>query len=87
MKQYQNVMESVVEETLQKMLPELDCCTCEHCQNDIIAWALNHIPPRYVATRSGSAISKADSLRSQHMTDVRTALVQATQVVKTSPRH
>ena len=40
-----------------------------------------------MATRAGGAISKADSLRIQHLTDVRTALVQAAQLVSESPRH
>ena len=87
MKQYENIMESIVEEELEKLVPGLDCCTCEQCRNDIAAWALNQLPPRYVATRSGKVISKADTLRIQHLTDVRTALVQAARIVNEQPRH
>ncbi|MBD5160698.1 MAG: late competence development ComFB family protein [Oscillibacter sp.] len=87
MKMYQNMMETMVEDTLDIVLPELDCCTCEFCRNDMVAYALNHLPPRYVVTQSGSVISKADTMRIQHMTDIRTALVQAAQVVKEHPRH
>ena len=87
MKKYENMMEPVVEEVLERMLPDLKCCTCELCQNDIIAWALNHLPPKYVAPRAGGVISKADTLRIQHLTDVRTALVQAVNVVSEHPRH
>jgi len=43
--------------------------------------------PGYVVTRAGGAISKADSLRIQHHTDVRTAIMLAAQVVKEFPRH
>lgn len=87
MKRYENMMESFVEEVLEKMLPDLDCCTCEQCQSDIIAWALNQLPPKYVATQAGGAISKADTLRIQHLTDVRTAIIQGAQLVKDHPRH
>jgi len=87
LKQYENVMETIVEEAWDKVGPELDCCQCEQCRNDIIAWALNQLPPRYVATHSGKAISKADTLRIQHLTDVRTALVQGARIVKEHPRH
>lgn len=87
MKMYQNMMETMVEDTLDILLPELDCCTCEHCRNDMVAYALNHLPPRYVVTRSGGVISKADTMRIQHMTDIRTALVRAAQIVKEHPRH
>ena len=43
--------------------------------------------PYGVASRLGGIISKADSLRTQHLTDVRTALLQAAQVIKENPRH
>ena len=87
MKLYVNMMESFVEEVLEKMAPELGCCTCEQCRGDIIAWALNQLPPKYVATRAGGAISKADALRIQHLTDARTAIIQGAELVKEHPRH
>ena len=87
MRKYENIMEAIVEEELAVMAPELECCTCEQCRNDMAAWALNQLPPKYVVTQAGSAISKADTMRIQHLTDVRTALVQAAQMVKENPRH
>ena len=87
MKLYVNMMETVCEDTLKELEPELDCCLCEQCRNDIIAYALNHLPCRYVVTPAGGAISKAAAMRIQHMTDVRTALIRAAQTVKESPRH
>ena len=87
MRKYENIMEAIVEEELAVMAPELECCTCEQCRNDMAAWALNQLPPKYVVTQAGSAISKADTMRIQHLTDVRTALVQAAQMVKEHPRH
>lgn len=87
MKMYVNMMETIVEEALDAMADSLDCCTCEQCRNDIAAYALNQLPSRYVVTKAGGAISKADTMRIQHLTDVRTALVQAAQIVKEQPRH
>ncbi len=87
MKKYDNVMETIVEEELDAIKPELDCCLCEQCRNDIVALALNRLPPQYVVTRAGGAIRKAETMRIQHLTDVRTALIQAAQMVKESPRH
>lgn len=87
MKQYVNMMEAFTEEVLEEVKDELNCCLCEQCRNDIIALALNQLPPRYVVTHAGGAISKADTLRIQHLTDVRTALVRASQVIGSSPRH
>lgn len=87
MRNYENMMEAMVEEVLNIMGDSPHCCMCEQCRSDIAAYALNHLPPRYVATRAGGAISRADSLRIQHLTDVRTAVVQAAQMVNESPRH
>ena len=58
MKLYQNVMESFVEEELDRMGDSLGCCLCEQCRNDVAAYALNHVPSRYVVTKSGGIISK-----------------------------
>ena len=44
-------------------------------------------PGKYVVTKAGGAISKADSLRFQHITDIRAAMIRAVQVVKDYPRH
>lgn len=87
MKKYENVMETIAEEELKAIGSGLDCCLCEQCWNDIVAHALNHLPCRYVVTKAGGAINKADAMRIQHLTDVRTALIQAAQVVKANPRH
>lgn len=87
MKRYENVMEALVEEELDILGDSLGCCLCEQCRNDVAAHALNQLPPRYVVTSSGSVISKADSMRIQHLTDVRTALLQAAQLVRENPRH
>ncbi len=41
---YKNVMEDLVEFRFDEIQSTLDCCTCEHCRNDIIAYALNLLP-------------------------------------------
>ena len=61
MKLYINMMEAMVEDELDKMGDSLGCCLCDQCRGDIAAYALNHLPPRYVVTKAGGAISKARS--------------------------
>ena len=78
MKRYENMMEGFVEEVLDIMGDSLGCCLCEQCRSDIAALVVSHM---------GGAISKADTMRIQHLTDVRTAVLQAAQVVKEHPRH
>lgn len=87
MKLYHNAMEDLVEELFDEMKSEFECCTCEQCRADIIAYGLNQLPGKYVVTKAGGAISKADSLRFQHITDIRAALMRGVQIVKEYPRH
>ena len=87
MKTYQNVMEDIVEQEFDHMKSLLKCCDCEHCRNDIVAYALNQLPPRYVVSHSGNLISKADSLRTQKMTDIQAAIIRGSQIVSQHPRH
>ena len=62
-------------------------CTCEACRNDIIAYALNQLPPKYVATRKGEVYSKTFILRNQHYADIMAALAKGAKVVSDHPRH
>ena len=87
-KKYYNVMESVVETTYEQMKDSLGICTCEQCRNDVMALALNCLPPRYVSTSSGELYSKAsNSLNAQSSMDVHKAIAQAAEQVRQNPRH
>lgn len=84
---YHNTMEQIVEDAYDMIKHELDCCTCERCRNDIIAYALNHLPPKYVVTAVGQAYSKLESLKIQQNADIIAAISQGASVVKQHPRH
>ena len=84
---YQNVMETLVEEEYSKVKDALGCCTCERCHGDIVAYALNQLPPKYVVTPKGEVYSKTFILRSQHRTDIMAALAKAAAAVRAHPRH
>ncbi|KXH80027.1 late competence development ComFB family protein [Sporosarcina sp. HYO08] len=44
-----NVMEMIVRDVLLNNKQELKLtCSCDRCLNDIMAHALNHLPPRYI---------------------------------------
>ena len=65
----------------------LDCCACPLCKADIIAYALNQLPPKYVALREGEAYPKLFILQKEYRTRVAAALVHAAAVVRENPRH
>lgn len=87
MKLYKNIMEDIVEKSLEKLLPSLDVCTCERCKNDIIACALNQLPPKYIVTSKGYLYSKVDTIYLQYEVDVMQAISRAAKIVKEKPSH
>lgn len=84
---YRNVMELLLEELFDKMKDQMDCCTCEDCRGDIIALALNQLPPHYVRTPKGEMLTKLNQLAPQNSADALAALAKAVEKVKASPRH
>ena len=84
---YRNVMETIVENKLDKMIDMLDCCHCEQCRNDVVAYALNQLPPKYVVTDQGEVYSKLAAMGLQHDADVTAAISMGAAAVKQHPRH
>lgn len=83
-----NYMEIVVNNLLPSVLKlNSDVCCCEKCQADIKAIALNHLPPKYIATESGEVYSKINALSIQFEADVINAITKAIEKVKNLPRH
>lgn len=82
-----NIMETLILEKLDELGDKLDCCKCKKCRMDIASYALNRMPPKYVATYEGSVYSKLDTLSVQYEADLLNAIYQAVDIVKNSPRH
>ena len=79
-----NLMEAFVEKRLDTALKKFRCCSCERCRKDVLAIALNKLPPLYV-------IEDDPDIRDLHererASQVATALVQAILAVKARPLH
>lgn len=83
-----NYMELYVWEMLDRVLAKRDdVCKCEICRYDIVALALNDLPPRYVVSQKGETYTKAKTLEQQFMIDVIAKITQAANVVAQHPRH
>ncbi|WP_101697955.1 late competence development ComFB family protein [Clostridium minihomine] len=82
-----NLAESLILLKLDECVEKLGCCKCEKCRMDIASYALNRIPPKYVATYEGEVYSKLDTLSLQYETDLLNALYHAARVVAQNPRH
>ena len=87
-KLYHNAMEELVEEEFDRSKDSLECCQCPRCRGDIIAYALNKLPTKYVVTTQGALYSKVDTVvHVQMQTDILSALTQGAEIVRKFPRH
>ena len=85
--EYHNLMEDVVLQYVDAMMADDGGCRCDACRSDVIAYTLNRLPPRYVATDKGRMLSKLESYESQFHTDVIAAISEGIQLVRQHPRH
>ncbi|QNK39676.1 late competence development ComFB family protein [Caproicibacter fermentans] len=79
-----NVMEEVVLEKLDSVLARFQCCRCDRCKKDIVALALNKLPPKYRVVSDGQITPDLDA---QTNAQVVTAMIQAVIRVRAKPRH
>ena len=84
---YRNLMEDVVLQYVDNMMKMDGGCTCAVCRSDVIAYALNHLPPKYVVSDTGRMMVKLDSYASQFRADVTAILSDAIRQVRKNPRH
>ncbi len=63
-------------------------CGCEQCEDDVMAFALNHLRPRYAGgTREGVAVTSVDLQRDQTRAELMVAVLDAMRRVSNNPRH
>lgn len=84
-----NILEFEVKQTLEYLLKNNNDigCSCDHCKNDIMAIALNSLPPKYIVTDKGLLYTKLANFNQQFNTDIVTALAKAIKQVNDNPRH
>ena len=85
--EYRNLMEDIVLQNLDTVMEAEGGCTCEACKADVVAYALNHLPPHYVATDRGRLMVKLKSYEIQARADVLSAVSEAAVMVAKRPRH
>ncbi len=85
----ENFMEEAVRHTLEELLLDplyVSLKLSEKEKLDIMAYALNHLPPRYVVTEKGHLYTRVDELKQQFKTDIVVELSKAIKHVKANPR-
>lgn len=88
MMEIHNYMEDMVRAELEQLLVEIDdICKCQKCICDMMVWALNRIPPRYVVTSKGRMFTKLREQEIQFKADVIRELTKAIIYVSKNPQH
>lgn len=82
-----NITKMLVEQELDTLLEEQNCCKCQKCREDIMAYALNRLPSFYVSTDEGELYGKAKSFSAEYEFDLMKQLVIAINLVSNNPRH
>lgn len=87
-----NYAEIAVDEMLDQLIKEClqknqVICTCDRCQEDMKALALNSIPPHYVATDKGTIIKRVSFDLIGSKAQVASAILSAIKTVGENPRH
>lgn len=81
-----NLLEDFVVREYERLRPE-GFCGCAQCRDDVIVFALNRLPPRYVAAHEGEVIGHVALERDQPVADVSMVLVEGFRRVAQAPRH
>ncbi len=71
-------------EALRKHFP--DFCGCNVCREDVLVFALNRTPPRYVATLEGSVVTEVNLEKEQNRAAIDVAVMEGFRRVSLSPR-
>ena len=85
--QLRNYTEDAVRLYMDRWYREADVCQCDSCRLDTTAIMLNNLSPKYVVTDKGALYAQLDDFDPQHKIDFMTAMTQAIQLVRNSPRH
>ncbi len=81
-----NLAEKIILARVREALEADGICTCQQCQLDTAALALNHLPTKYVSSFS-SSVALGDIYYHQHFAQILRAMMLATEKVKETPRH
>ena len=84
---YINVMQVLVEEKAPKYIKMFGLCDCARCLEDVKAYTLNHLPPKYVVLEPGDRIPRITVYEGRFSSDITAQLLQACKVVHETPHH
>jgi competence protein ComFB len=83
----QNKVEAHVTEAYDALVGHFpDFCGCEICRADVLVYALNRLPARYVASVEGTVITELNLDKQQNRASIEVAVMDGVRRVMESPR-
>jgi competence protein ComFB len=71
-------------EALRKHFP--DFCGCDVCRADVLVFALNRTPPRYVGTLEGSVVTEVNLEKEQNRAAIDVIVMEGFRRIAATPR-
>ena len=84
---YINVMQVLVEEKAPKYVEMFGLCTCKRCMEDVKAYTLNHLPPKYVVLEPNDRVPRLTVYEGKFSSDITAQLLRACEQVNRRPHH
>lgn len=82
-----NVMEVLVNEKADEYMKMFGICCCDKCRVDVRAYALNHLPPKYVVLSEHERVPRLTVYESRFASDITAQLIKACKRVMLTPHH
>jgi competence protein ComFB len=61
-------------------------CGCELCRDDVLTFALNRVPPRYVTRREGAVVTEVSLEKEQSRAAIEVIVMEALRKISVAPR-
>ena len=84
---YINVMQILVEEKADEYMKMFGICCCDKCRVDVRAYALNHLPSKYVVLSQNERVPRLTVYENRFSSDITAQLIQACKQVMLTPHH
>ena len=82
-----NMVEEHVRASFEALRPHFkDFCGCELCVEDVQVFALNRMPPRYVTSLEGQAVTEVSLEKQQNRAEIDVVMMEALRKVSLAPR-
>lgn len=82
-----NMVEEHVRASFEALRPHFkEFCGCELCVDDVQVFALNRMPPRYVTSLEGQAVTEVSLEKQQNRAEIDVVMMEALRKVSLAPR-